>query len=139
MLRLEGFWTSSLLFFGVLGLTQLPNSIDRPSNIELSTTGLTVQHWLRSYTPSNSIVLSSFETAPIVWLSEREWQEYQVHGRQTSVFQVYKSPIVLYTELFGLLTITLGTVSVLKKNTMNQKPIFTPNSNPISFSISVVN
>ena len=76
MIRLEGFWTRSLLFIGVIGLTQLPNSIVRPSNLELSTTGLTVQHWLRSYTPSNSIVLSSFETAPIVWLSEREWQEW---------------------------------------------------------------
>ena len=76
ILRLEGLWTRWLVTFGVMGLTQLPNSIDRPSNIELSTTGLTVQHWLRSYTPSNSIVLSSFETAPIVWLSEREWQEW---------------------------------------------------------------
>lgn len=76
ILRLEGLWTKCLLFFGVLGLTQLPNSINRPSNLELSRTGLTVQYWLRSYTPSNSIVLSSFETAPIVWLSDREWQEW---------------------------------------------------------------
>ena len=76
VLRLEALWTKSTLLLGVLILTQLPNSIVRPSNIELSTTGLTVQHWLRSYTPSNSIILSSFETAPIVWLSEREWQEW---------------------------------------------------------------
>ena len=65
-----------VLFSGLLGLTLLPSSIERPDNIELSTAGLTVQHWLRSYTPSNSIVLSSFETAPIVWLAEREWQEW---------------------------------------------------------------
>ena len=76
IIRLEGLWTRRLLLLGLVGMTQLPTSIERPSNIELSTTGLTVQHWLRSYTPSNSIVLSSFETAPIVWLSEREWQEW---------------------------------------------------------------
>lgn len=76
VVRLEGLWKRTIIFVGLLGVTQLPNSIERPSNIELSTVGLTVQHWLRSYTPSNSIVLSSFETAPIVWLSEREWQEW---------------------------------------------------------------
>jgi len=69
-------WKQGGLFIALFGLTVLPNSIQRPANIELSTTGLTVQHWLRSYTPSNSIVLSSFETAPIVWLAEREWQEW---------------------------------------------------------------
>ena len=76
IVRLEGLWKRLILLFGLIGITQLPTSIERPSNIELTTAGLTVQHWLRSYTPSNSIVLSSFETAPIVWLSEREWQEW---------------------------------------------------------------
>ena len=50
ILRLEGLWKRSILFVGLIGTTQLPNSIERPSNIELSTAGLTVQHWLRSYT-----------------------------------------------------------------------------------------
>ena len=37
---------------------------------------MATQHWLRNHTPDNSLILSSFETAPIVWLADREWQEW---------------------------------------------------------------
>ena len=47
-----------------------------PQMIEKSEPGLATQHWLNTQTPDNAIVLSTFETAPIVWLANREWQEW---------------------------------------------------------------
>ena len=76
IVRVEQLWKKTTLILGLLGLTQLPTSIERPPNIEFSPAAMTVQHWFQKYTPKNSIVLSSFESAPIVWLSKRQWQEW---------------------------------------------------------------
>ena len=76
IVRVERMWQKTILVLGLLGLTQLPTSIDRPPNLEFSPAAMTVQHWFQTYTPKNSIVLSSFESAPIVWLAKRQWQEW---------------------------------------------------------------
>lgn len=65
-----------IYLLGLIGVSQLPTSIQPPDNIALLPVSMTAQHWIRSYTPKNSIILSSFEIAPIVWLSERQWQEW---------------------------------------------------------------
>jgi hypothetical protein len=62
----------SLLLFG----SWLSPDITAPQMIEKSEPGLATQHWLNTQTPDNAIVLSTFETAPIVWLANREWQEW---------------------------------------------------------------
>ncbi len=74
--RLDSLWSKGVLLTGLLLLTRLPTSIEQPDNLELTLSGQAVQHWLRTYTPENSIVLASFENAPIVWLAERQWQEW---------------------------------------------------------------
>ena len=76
IVRVERIWQKSILLLGLIGLTQLPTSMKRPPNLEFSAPAMTVRHWLQKYTPENSIVLSSFEIAPIVWLSKRQWQEW---------------------------------------------------------------
>ena len=87
--RIENPLSKLGVLLGSIGLCLLPNSIQLPSNLELTEPGMATQHWLRTYTPKDSIVLSSFETAPIVWLSERKWQEWpspwEMHSRLRSL------------------------------------------------------
>lgn len=60
----------------ILGLCWISPSITTPQMIEKSNPGLATQHWLNTQTAENALVISTFETAPIVWLANREWQEW---------------------------------------------------------------
>lgn len=47
-----------------------------PKTIEASPTGQQMIEWIAQETPSNSKVISSYENAPIVWLAERNWEQW---------------------------------------------------------------
>lgn len=94
--RLDSLWPKLTILTSALTLTQLPTSIEQPDNLELTLSGQAVQHWLRMYTPENSIVLSSFENAPIVWLAERQWQEWPSpweSNRRIPTIQAQETPL----------------------------------------------
>ena len=72
-----GHTASKATTIGIVILSSwLSPEITVPQMIEKSEPGLATQHWLHTQTQEDAIVLSTFETAPIVWLANREWQEW---------------------------------------------------------------
>ena len=78
-------WTSTLtqpkLRYALLTLMLLLNSAlssapDTPTGIDQDPAGQAAVRWLKENTKSRASIISSYENAPLAYLSGRKWQQY---------------------------------------------------------------
>lgn len=69
-------WSHGFMALGITLLTCFSNPVHLDSGVEFFPIAQKTTTWLETHTPENSIVLSSYELAPIVFLSGRRWEQW---------------------------------------------------------------
>lgn len=82
----------------VLGLLLLHFSMNSPIKMELNNlenhhSSQAIQLWIQENTPNNAQFWSSFETAPVLFRSQRKWSEWPSIWEMQSRFDQSKSPL----------------------------------------------
>lgn len=70
------FVKQGFIALGIALLSWFSNPVHLDSGIEFFPIAQQTTNWLKENTPQNSIVLSSYELAPIVFLSHRRWEQW---------------------------------------------------------------
>jgi hypothetical protein len=69
-------WSNGFMALGITLITCFSNPVHLDPGIEFFPISQKTTAWLETQTPENSIVLSSYELAPIVFLSGRRWEQW---------------------------------------------------------------
>ena len=98
------------------------SEVPPPKTLETSATGKQMITWLEKNTSTNATIVSSYETAPLVWLAERNWQQWPTKWEERGLITH-----VLVSNLDNFWTAS----SEFKPNKLNLEIVFQTPQNSI--------